>query len=90
LTFDSSLPKYLWILVTIPYSIFKILIVEEKSHKMHIIVSICNNIIVVGTIDNLPHVGMFVIFKNFKTTESSSFVWIDLCELFCVKHELQL
>jgi hypothetical protein len=40
------------------------LIVEEKSHKMHIIVSICKNIIVVGTIDNLPQVGTICEFQK--------------------------
>jgi hypothetical protein len=42
----------------------KKIIVEEKSHKMHIIVSICNNIIVVGTIDNLPQVGTMCDFEK--------------------------
>jgi hypothetical protein len=42
----------------------KFLIVEEKSHKMHIIVSSCNNIIVVGTIDNLPQVGTICDFQK--------------------------
>jgi hypothetical protein len=40
------------------------LIVEEKSHKMHIIISICNNMIMVGTIDNLPHVGTVCDFQK--------------------------
>jgi hypothetical protein len=43
---------------------FKILIVEEKSHKMHIIVSICSNIIMVGTIDNLSQVGTICDFQK--------------------------
>ncbi len=59
MTFDSFLPKYLCISMTIPD-----LIVEEKLHKMHFIVSICNNIIVVGTIDNLPQVGTICDFQK--------------------------
>jgi hypothetical protein len=42
----------------------KVLIVEEKSRKMYIIVSILNNIIVVGTIDNLPQVRTICDFQK--------------------------